>query len=119
MFEQRDNINASTGLPLGGGGWFALRSVSNGRLVQMAPLTDDEAWVIRARGGAIAPSTDDATRAEAAAAAVGAGEVPTADAAHRASGGGDGNITQKKVMALLHDEQLMSELIPREDPYYQ
>ena len=35
------------------------------------------------------------------------------------SGGGDGNITQKKVMALLHDEQLMSELIPREDPYYQ
>ena len=34
----------------GGGEWFALRSVRNLRLVQVAPEGDDEAWVVRARG---------------------------------------------------------------------
>ena len=40
-------------LPLVGGNatWFALRSVSNGRLVEMVPPEDDEGWVVRARGG--------------------------------------------------------------------
>ena len=41
-------------LPLGGSNatWFALRSVSNGRLVEVVPPEDDEGWVVRARGGA-------------------------------------------------------------------
>ena len=33
-----------------GGVAFALRSLATGRLVQVAPLEDDEAWVVRARG---------------------------------------------------------------------
>ena len=35
---------------LGVASWFALRSLRNGGLVQAAPMEDDEAWVIRARG---------------------------------------------------------------------
>jgi len=31
--------------------WFALRSVANGKLVQVAPPSDDEAWVVRTGGG--------------------------------------------------------------------
>ncbi|KAL1500163.1 hypothetical protein AB1Y20_012833 [Prymnesium parvum] len=31
--------------------WFALQSVANGQLVEVAPSSDPEAWVIRARGG--------------------------------------------------------------------
>ena len=29
--------------------WFALRSKGNGKLLQVAPMEDEEAWVIRAR----------------------------------------------------------------------
>ena len=34
----------------GASGYFALRSVRNRRFVQVAPASDDEAWVVRARG---------------------------------------------------------------------
>ena len=35
--------------------WFALRSRRNGKLVQVAPRGDDEAWVVRARGEGARP----------------------------------------------------------------
>ena len=35
------------------------------------------------------------------------------------TGGSIASVNQKKVMDLLHDDQLMQDLIPREDAYYQ
>jgi hypothetical protein len=42
---------------LSGGDWFALRSLRNRRLVQVAPTEDDEAWVVRARGQPLEPNS--------------------------------------------------------------
>ena len=43
-----------------GGGWFALRAMDNGRLVQMLPPDDEEAWVIRAAGAVTSAVTSGA-----------------------------------------------------------
>jgi hypothetical protein len=43
-----------------GGGWFALRALDNGRLVQMLPPDDEEAWVIRAAGAVTSAVTSGA-----------------------------------------------------------